>query len=503
MTTHWYYPSAMTAFMILGTAFSIGHHCYYASLDGKPANNQEWVIRFGTAFSFLVKACYASSLTIAIKQLVWARIRRTACSILTIDALFSITTDITSLFTGGLWRRTPSVAVIVSTDKVISPQPCNIPTLDFDKKFDRSWKSPQSPLANYNVSRYQQPQFPEDDESPWEGHTPAEMAYGGPSSFVEKLIRRVFIGGQILDTPSICGPNCTYRVDVPGIGYSCEVLPSNIDLIDAIDEDIPAVAAQYHSFIAENRNILGLVFTRENQSPDGKENISMEYFRCEPRRVVHDVKFSFVNNVRTLQFGKEIFVGKVPWIVFNGNKTLAMSYAATNFWAYQGLAHILRKHMAGTIWWPLNSGTASSTLLGYTSLVSEQTNKVNPNETLLQGILWPRMNFRDGLVELARNFSMSLLADPSLYIYTTIPGKCQISDWVTRWEYNPVPMWIAYGSLCLIGFVGIVLGALSITFNGCTSDMAFSKVLCTTRNTALDETAMHAHFGSHPLPNEV
>lgn len=509
----------MTAFWLCGLAFSLSHHGYYASLDGKPATDQEWVVRFGTGFSFLVKACYAASFGIAIKQLVWALVRRTASPVSTIDALFGITTDITSLLAGGLWRRTPIIAVIgiifwliplpavitpssisVSTAEVISTQPCDIPVLDFDKKFDWTWKSPQSALANYNETQTVNPDFPDGDEDSWRHHIPMKMGYGGPSPFVEKLLHRVFIGGQILDTPSICGPNCTYNATVPGVGYHCDVIPPDTIEAERVDNSMGSLkgAQVYHALLLIDRRVLGMVRQQERQGPDRMIEHSSEYFLCEPRRVIYDLTFSFVNNVRTIDFGKEVFLGPVPWQRFVSNGSLAASYAQTNFWAYQGLADILAQHVKGSMWLPNGGSTTSSTILSFTSLVAHQTSDLNPNETVFQALYWPRLQFRDKLTDLVRNISISLLAEPTVHVYSTVPGECRVSDLSGRWEYDAVPLWIAYGSLCFVGIVGLILGAMSISFNGCSSDVSFSRILCTTRNPALDQVTAGSRFGAHP-----
>jgi len=516
MAISWYYPSAMTAFLICGFAFSIGHHCYYTSLDGKSATHQEWAIRIGTGFSFLIKSCYAASLAIAIKQFVWARVRRTACQISTIDALFAITTDITSLLTGGLWQRTPLVALIgvvfwliplavivtpstlsVTTAEVISSQPCNIPVLDFTKKFDFGYKSPQMALPNVNYSR-----MIDSGRTLPNGWHPSEGLYAAPSPFLMKHINRVFVSGQILDIPSICGPNCTYNASVPGIGYQCAQLdPTKQEdnaTIRIIIDALPIKSLVYHAYYSRDRSIRAFVLQMEGKGTGSNHKTvtaPMEFFTCEPQRVVYDITFKFVNNVRTMVFGKERLLGQVPWKTFPSNGSLSLTYNETNYWAYQSLADVLAQHVT-------NNGPSTNTLLSYTPLVGFQTTE-NPNKTTFEFVLYPKLNFRNKLTELVRNFSISLLAEPSIHIYTTQSGECQVTNWVSRWDYNENPLWIAYGSLCLIGLMGLVLGAFSINFNGCTSDVAFSKIVCTTRNSVLDQAVMDSHFGVHPLPKEL
>jgi hypothetical protein len=92
-----------------------------------------------------------------------------------------------------------------------------------------------------------------------------------------------------------------------------------------------------------------------------------------------------------------------------------------------------------------------------------------------------------------------------LHIYDTVPGVCETFDSSNRWTYNPMPLWTAYALLLLVGMAGLVLGAVSIYSNGCTSEMSFSHIMCTTRNPVIDRLVAFAsaRFGSSPLPKEL
>ncbi|GJC88132.1 hypothetical protein ColLi_10970 [Colletotrichum liriopes] len=58
----------MVGLWLCGFAFAVGHHVYYTSLNGKLAEDQDMVIRYGTAFAFLTKASIVASAGIAIQQ---------------------------------------------------------------------------------------------------------------------------------------------------------------------------------------------------------------------------------------------------------------------------------------------------------------------------------------------------------------------------------------------------------------------------------------------------
>lgn len=64
----WLKLTAMVGLWLCGFAFAVGHHIFYTSLDGKLAEDQDMVIRYGTAFAFLTKASIVASAGIAIQQ---------------------------------------------------------------------------------------------------------------------------------------------------------------------------------------------------------------------------------------------------------------------------------------------------------------------------------------------------------------------------------------------------------------------------------------------------
>jgi hypothetical protein len=269
---------------------------------------------------------------------------------------------------------------------------------------------------------------------------------------------------------------------------------------------MPIMALLYHGYYSRDRRIWAYVMQMEGKGTGSSYKVVSpppEYFFCKPQMVVYDVTFRFTSNIRTVTFGNERLVGRVPWETFQSNGSLSSTYSETNYWAYQSLADALAQHVKGSIWMPRSNGLSTNTLLSYTPLVGFPPSLDNPNKTVFEYVLYPKLNFRDGLAELVRNFSISLLAEPTVHIYTTKLGECQVNNWVSRWEYNETPLWVAYGSLCFVGLLGLTLGAFSINFNGCTSDMAFSKIVCTTRNTTLDQAVMDSHFGVHPLPKEL
>ncbi|RTE82378.1 hypothetical protein BHE90_003042 [Fusarium euwallaceae] len=258
----------------------------------------------------------------------------------------------------------------------------------------------------------------------------------------------------------------------------------------------------YIGVLFNNRELVALEEQREHLDKPVSDD---EYFQCQPYRVIYRLNVTFINDVRRLQVVGEEFVDRVPWPMFPGNTSLSATYKESNIWAYRALADLVGQHVQGHIWFPRGGwgGQVTTTILSYSSLVGPQRDFRNLNETLFTSVEWPKLGFRQGIVDLVRNVSISLLADPTLHIYDTSPGICETFSASNIWRYDPKALWIAYGAICLVCTVGVVIGAIAMRLNGCSSDVSFSRIMCTTRNISLDQAAAGSRFGAHPLGEEL
>lgn len=102
---HWRMPASIMFFLLAGVVCAIGHHIYYSWLDDQIVNHtdaswdltsQQWRLRIGTGFAFLVKVLLATSAVIAYKQCAWTEFDRRTHSVRAIDAIFASTGDLSS-----------------------------------------------------------------------------------------------------------------------------------------------------------------------------------------------------------------------------------------------------------------------------------------------------------------------------------------------------------------------------------------------------------------------
>ena len=105
---HWVAPVGMIAFFFSGVAFALGHHAYYSSLNDtevRDDESQQWAIRFGTAFAFLVEVPLTAAVSITQTQRAWTTVEKKPVSIGGINSIFAATRDLGSLVNWGMLSR--------------------------------------------------------------------------------------------------------------------------------------------------------------------------------------------------------------------------------------------------------------------------------------------------------------------------------------------------------------------------------------------------------------
>lgn len=121
---HWKTPVSMVGFLLAGTACAVGHHVYYQSLDHQivtdstgiwDLENQQWHLRFGNAFAFVVKSFFVAATIAAFKQYAWTEFGSKAHSVGVIDAAIASAGDLTAYLCFGFLTNTsllPFIATI-------------------------------------------------------------------------------------------------------------------------------------------------------------------------------------------------------------------------------------------------------------------------------------------------------------------------------------------------------------------------------------------------------
>ena len=124
-TVHWLSPTIMFLSFLGGFSLILGHHFFYASLDGEDASTQSYSIAgrnlsqqqlnisVGTAFALLVKICLAVAVSTAYAQIFWrSTIIAEPPTLVELDLANAGLDNIFSLCNSKFWWRYPHLVVL-------------------------------------------------------------------------------------------------------------------------------------------------------------------------------------------------------------------------------------------------------------------------------------------------------------------------------------------------------------------------------------------------------
>ena len=112
-------PLQMPVCTLCGIVLALGHHFFFAYLDGRQASDegalsQQIVKQIGNAFAFLVLALLKAAILVAYNQYIWAIFRRRSLKIAVIDKALSLPSSLASSFSFELLGEA-KLALIIGT----------------------------------------------------------------------------------------------------------------------------------------------------------------------------------------------------------------------------------------------------------------------------------------------------------------------------------------------------------------------------------------------------
>lgn len=114
----WIGPASMVGALVAALAFSLAHHFFYNSLNGRLVEetqlSQQWLIRIGTLFAFLVKMSLTVATTIAYTQQQWLTLGSRSFPISQVDSMFGVLKHISLFSDLKVWIRNPVLASIAA-----------------------------------------------------------------------------------------------------------------------------------------------------------------------------------------------------------------------------------------------------------------------------------------------------------------------------------------------------------------------------------------------------
>ncbi|KAK4100930.1 Formylmethionine deformylase-like protein [Parathielavia hyrcaniae] len=150
----------MYSLFLLGFACAVGHHVFYDSLDGKPADDQIRMMRFGGLLSYAAKASLVAAVVFAYRQQIWVTVINKVLRLRTIDSLFAAVDEPLALWNWEFVRKayfaaglavlawlfpltvilTPATLTVAPLTEVREDRCHGVRTLNFDLEKDKDWR---------------------------------------------------------------------------------------------------------------------------------------------------------------------------------------------------------------------------------------------------------------------------------------------------------------------------------------------------------------------------
>ncbi|GAP88889.1 hypothetical protein SAMD00023353_1700480 [Rosellinia necatrix] len=235
----WRAPASILGSLLAGVLMSVGHHLYYASFEGTPAegdriilgykfSNQTFITAVGTTFALIVRAFLLFAVSGAYVQVFWhaATHARKVNTLGEIDAMFSILSSLIAFRHGSAWRKYP-VLLLIALIAWLLPIAFTIPPASLSVRINTPVAtSALETVPNFDFAslRYVDSMPRANSRSPGVANRSSdyqyEYIYNCPSIEVQKVASAVAAEGAILPiTPPT--PDSNWQLEFYGPSLSC------------------------------------------------------------------------------------------------------------------------------------------------------------------------------------------------------------------------------------------------------------------------------------------
>ncbi|KAJ4300558.1 hypothetical protein N0V88_003237 [Collariella sp. IMI 366227] len=242
----------MFGLFLLGFACALGHHIFYSQLDGRPADNQIKMMRFGGLLSYAAKAALLAAVLFAYRQQAWVTVRHDILRLETIDGVFAAVNEPLVLWNWELFKKarvsvslailawlfpltvilTPATLTVGSIVEVHDDMCPNIRTLNFNPEMDKNWRVATTINGQRGFSLAMSNATVENSA----GMTDVEFSdtffdyYTAPSEPYLLVSDQSILTGKVIPRHNValdtCGSgwNCSYTISFEAPGYKCKEL---------------------------------------------------------------------------------------------------------------------------------------------------------------------------------------------------------------------------------------------------------------------------------------
>ncbi|THV54258.1 hypothetical protein BGAL_0031g00320 [Botrytis galanthina] len=532
---NWQQPTFMCSMLICGLILAIGHHVYYISLSGSPAGDatrQAWSIRFGTAFAFLVVACFKAITVSALGQYLWSVVRSKGLKISDLDRLFALTSNPISIFSVSVIKNA-SLAALLGTifwtmdfvsfapAATLSVVPVNItisvpiPVLNGTKVL-LDTQSPKAVVDTRISEKIAQKSASLADVVPLDFSIAPQIwsynmqffgltlkcreAKSTEQAIFDQLVHdreelSVFVVPQIND--SIW--NNTMSESDPKLRYLLLYLSlRTVALYDSssLFELYVNKSTAYHIFVQSSTS--SIVCTAMNAS------ISVTIASVYGNQEITQHSTQYLNEIPLCDGSPSCLVDFYQFSnleeVLQGNITLRTGVAKAGTYGYD-LVPVLIDNPLLRLFTACDDVQASP----FGSLFSPSSSSPRPIEDIFKIEPWQCRNrtFMRAIEDLSINITIGYLGSPNLTSSITEYANITTSDTRNIYVYHPLYLVLSYSIGFFLASLCGAIGLYSMHVNGVSHSNSFSAIMLTTRNPDLDILARGKSLGSDPLSKSI
>ncbi|EEA28940.1 hypothetical protein EYB25_000151 [Talaromyces marneffei] len=304
-TIGWVTPSAILSCFLMAVTLAIAHLGLFRWLNERQVDdsiNQPYVTALSYFFVNGFRLLLAASLGISFVQIVWQLLRVKPIQLGELDGLLSVLSNPLQLGRVSLFWRAPVPflcaiafwclpiamvfppgALTVETRSLTNITEQAVPT--FDPTFVGN--------GTYNGMLA---------TALWQ--TDNLGAYGGPANIVRRLATQSMLAGSYITSPSPCGQNCSYTIDVNAPTFQCNESSVSSDLFSWVNHTYPQYGA-FRYIYAAHANSAALVespynFNFQLSWSNGGLTGRLQNLSCTAYEAVYTLRIDYREGLQTV-----------------------------------------------------------------------------------------------------------------------------------------------------------------------------------------------------------
>jgi hypothetical protein len=537
---HWVAPTTLLTSFIAGIGFAIGHHLFYARLQGQRIDSvtftQQYNTAVGTAFAFLARAALVIAVATTYWQVFFKRLHR-SLPISTIDSLAGLMGTLKEFLSLGIYRASPLLIVLallgwlIPIAMIFPPATLTVVSTSTTDGQELVYKTPNYTLADtfarISVQRWsgiKRNSAPTHDMATWLG----------PTSQLRRRLIPVAYQGQL---PAFTAPevNSSYVVQFNGPAVSCQNVVSDSIMAD-LDAAVPGsmFSGNYYYISWTPNSTTTVPFTNGSVTgafPIGKtlgadiNNDVLLYVasrgtdkwsvvKCSLHDAFYAVSFFFENGKQTIKVSNYRILDPVH--ISEGNIFTGKSFALSNSRdrSYFAVMDLLGEMLTGTMWHVSNNGmyvpesnSSDHTRVLETNLAFSQ--ELSPLYGGFTGSGSPPYETRQSplasmIEELVQNMTITMLTVPELLNTQGNSTTMSVTTFYNVYHYSWERLALAYAIAIGLTFIAVLVGMYIIISTGSSYSNRFSTILRMSRYEELDVLIEEQdRRGQDPLPKHI